>query len=76
MSAIFILEIPCLSSPVKDGKIDKSGNVGQGEVIQVQCNPGFQLNGTGKYKCGLENPPLCTSEKTYIKPKFSTTDGR
>nr|XP_022325864.1 uncharacterized protein LOC111125916 isoform X1 [Crassostrea virginica] len=54
-------KIPCLSSPVKDGKIDKSGNVGQGEIIQVQCNPGFQLNGTGKYICGLENPPLCTN---------------
>ena len=60
---------------MKDGKIDKSGNVGHGEVIQVQCNPGFQLNGTGKYKCGLVNPPLCTSEKNLYDVNLLKHDG-
>ncbi|XP_061169998.1 sushi, von Willebrand factor type A, EGF and pentraxin domain-containing protein 1-like [Saccostrea echinata] len=52
-------KIPCLSSPVNKGAIDKSGNVGQGEIIQVTCDSGFEIHGKPEYKCGIDDPPLC-----------------
>lgn len=58
----FFSEISCLSSPVNNGNIDKSGNVGQGEAIHVTCNSGFEINGRTEYKCGIEDPPLCISK--------------
>jgi hypothetical protein len=57
-----LVEIPCLSSPVNNGIIDKSGNVGQGETIRVTCDSGFEIYGRAEYKCGIEDPPLCRSK--------------
>lgn len=49
---------------MNNGEIDKAGNVGQGEVIRVTCNPGFEILGREEYKCGLEDPPSCISKNS------------
>ncbi|XP_062603015.1 uncharacterized protein LOC134264744 [Saccostrea cucullata] len=52
-------KIPCLSSSINKGTIDKSGNVGQGEIVRVTCDSGFEINGKSEFKCGMDDPPLC-----------------